>query len=197
MPTRLSQLDIPRESLPTILEHSLKNFNADPEARVRARARPAVGRAAINLVKAVTVNREAMDDLKVGMKDTLEWEVTERLTTARGEFKVFSTPSMCLLAEMVANFAWRLSLGSEGSGRTGAWLRARGRAQGHSKSAVMTYVTVCDAEANRRSGRITARLQAADGHRIGLRLANSIEPGIELRAGITCGRTRLQQRAHR
>ena len=29
-PTRLSQLDFPRESLPTILEHSLKNFNADP-----------------------------------------------------------------------------------------------------------------------------------------------------------------------
>jgi alcohol dehydrogenase class IV len=30
-PTRLSQLDIPRESLETILEHSLKNFNADPK----------------------------------------------------------------------------------------------------------------------------------------------------------------------
>ena len=30
-PTRLSQLDIPRASLPTILEHSLKNFNADPK----------------------------------------------------------------------------------------------------------------------------------------------------------------------
>jgi alcohol dehydrogenase class IV len=30
-PTRLSQLDIPRESLPAILEHSLKNFNADPK----------------------------------------------------------------------------------------------------------------------------------------------------------------------
>jgi predicted thioesterase len=44
-----------------------------------------------------------MDDLKIGMKDTLEWEVTERLTTARGEFKVFSTPSMCLLAEMACH----------------------------------------------------------------------------------------------
>ena len=31
MPTRLSQLDIPRESLQTILERSLKNFNADPK----------------------------------------------------------------------------------------------------------------------------------------------------------------------
>lgn len=43
-----------------------------------------------------------MDTLKVGMKDTLEWDVTERLCTARGEFKVFSTPSMCLLAEMAS-----------------------------------------------------------------------------------------------
>jgi alcohol dehydrogenase class IV len=30
-PTRLSQLNFPRETLPTILEHSLKNFNADPK----------------------------------------------------------------------------------------------------------------------------------------------------------------------
>jgi alcohol dehydrogenase class IV len=30
-PTRLSQLRIPRETLPSILEHSLKNFNADPK----------------------------------------------------------------------------------------------------------------------------------------------------------------------
>jgi predicted thioesterase len=44
-----------------------------------------------------------MDNLKVGMKDTLEWEVTERLTTTRGEFRVFSTPSMCLLAEMASH----------------------------------------------------------------------------------------------
>ena len=44
-----------------------------------------------------------MDDLKVGMKDRLEWEVTERLTTTRGEFKVFSTPSMCLFAEMASH----------------------------------------------------------------------------------------------
>ncbi|MGZ8208902.1 MAG: thioesterase family protein [Burkholderiales bacterium] len=44
-----------------------------------------------------------MDTLKIGMKDALEWEVTERLTTARGEFKVFSTPSMCLFAEMASH----------------------------------------------------------------------------------------------
>jgi alcohol dehydrogenase class IV len=31
MPTRLSQLDIPRDGLETILEHSLKNFNSDPK----------------------------------------------------------------------------------------------------------------------------------------------------------------------
>ena len=44
-----------------------------------------------------------MDTLKIGMKDTLEWEVTERLTTTRGEFKVFSTPSMCQFAETAAS----------------------------------------------------------------------------------------------
>ncbi|MGZ5232661.1 MAG: thioesterase family protein [Burkholderiales bacterium] len=44
-----------------------------------------------------------MDTLTVGMKDRLEWEVTERLTTTRGEFKVFSTPSMCQFAEMASH----------------------------------------------------------------------------------------------
>ena len=44
-----------------------------------------------------------MDDLKVGMKDRLEWEVTERLTTARGEFKVFATPFMVQFAEMASH----------------------------------------------------------------------------------------------
>jgi predicted thioesterase len=44
-----------------------------------------------------------MDTLKVGMKDTLEWDVTEKLTTARGDYRVFSTPSMCLFAEMAAH----------------------------------------------------------------------------------------------
>jgi predicted thioesterase len=37
------------------------------------------------------------------MKDRLEWEVTERLTTTRGEFRVFSTPSMCQFAEMASH----------------------------------------------------------------------------------------------
>ena len=40
-----------------------------------------------------------MDDIKVGLKKTYEYEVTEPYTTARGDRKVFSTPSMCLLAE--------------------------------------------------------------------------------------------------
>jgi hypothetical protein len=31
MPVRISGLDIPRESLPLIIENSLKNFNADPK----------------------------------------------------------------------------------------------------------------------------------------------------------------------
>ena len=44
-----------------------------------------------------------MEGLKVGMKVTEEWKVTEELTTQRGEFKVFSTPSMCRFAEMTAH----------------------------------------------------------------------------------------------
>lgn len=43
-----------------------------------------------------------MDTLQVGMRHTLEWEVTEKLCTTRGEFKVFSTPSMTLLVEMAS-----------------------------------------------------------------------------------------------
>jgi alcohol dehydrogenase class IV len=31
MPTRLSQLGIARDGLPQVLEHSLRNFNADPK----------------------------------------------------------------------------------------------------------------------------------------------------------------------
>lgn len=44
-----------------------------------------------------------MDTLSVGMKHSLEWEVTEKLCTTRGDYKVFSTPSMTLLVEMTAN----------------------------------------------------------------------------------------------
>ncbi len=41
MPVRLSQLGVPRTALATVLEHSLKNFNADPK-REFVRERPAL-----------------------------------------------------------------------------------------------------------------------------------------------------------
>jgi predicted thioesterase len=44
-----------------------------------------------------------MDGLKVGMKHTQEWEVTEARCTTRGEYKVFSTPAMTQLVESTAN----------------------------------------------------------------------------------------------
>jgi len=44
-----------------------------------------------------------MDALKVGMKHTQEWEVTEARCTTRGDYKVFSTPSMTQLVESTAN----------------------------------------------------------------------------------------------
>jgi fluoroacetyl-CoA thioesterase len=44
-----------------------------------------------------------METLKVGMKDSLEWEVTEKLCTTRGDFRVFSTPSMTLFVEMASH----------------------------------------------------------------------------------------------
>jgi len=43
-----------------------------------------------------------MDTLKVGTKHTLEWEVTEKLCTSRGGYKVFSTPSMTLFVEIAS-----------------------------------------------------------------------------------------------
>ena len=44
-----------------------------------------------------------MDTLKVGMKHTQEWVVEEKHTTQRGDYKVFSTPSMTQLVESTAN----------------------------------------------------------------------------------------------
>jgi len=44
-----------------------------------------------------------METLKVGMRQVLEWEVTEKLCTSRGDYKVFSTPSMTQLVESTAN----------------------------------------------------------------------------------------------
>ena len=44
-----------------------------------------------------------METLKIGMKHTQEWTVEERYTTQRGDYRVFSTPSMTQLVESTAN----------------------------------------------------------------------------------------------
>src|SRR5258705_13662386 len=44
-----------------------------------------------------------MDTLKVGMKHTEVWEITEDRTTQRGTYKVFATWSMTRLVEMAAS----------------------------------------------------------------------------------------------
>lgn len=44
-----------------------------------------------------------MDTLKIGMKHVQEWTVEEKYTTQRGDYKVFSTPSMTQLVESTAN----------------------------------------------------------------------------------------------
>jgi fluoroacetyl-CoA thioesterase len=44
-----------------------------------------------------------MDTLKVGMKHAQEWVVEEKYTTQRGDYRVFSTPSMTQLVESTAN----------------------------------------------------------------------------------------------
>jgi predicted thioesterase len=46
---------------------------------------------------------EDMDALKAGMKHAQEWEVTDARCTSRGDYKVFSTPSMTQLVESTAN----------------------------------------------------------------------------------------------
>ena len=44
-----------------------------------------------------------MESLKAGMKHTQEWVVEEKHTTQRGDYRVFSTPSMTQLVESTAN----------------------------------------------------------------------------------------------
>jgi predicted thioesterase len=44
-----------------------------------------------------------MDSLKPGMKHAQEWVVEEKHTTQRGDYRVFSTPSMTQLVESTAN----------------------------------------------------------------------------------------------
>ncbi len=44
-----------------------------------------------------------MDTLKIGMKHTEVWDITEERTTQRGPYKVFATWSMTRLVEMTAS----------------------------------------------------------------------------------------------
>ena len=44
-----------------------------------------------------------MDTLKVGMTHVQQWTVEEKHTTQRGDYRVFSTPSMTQLVESTAN----------------------------------------------------------------------------------------------
>lgn len=44
-----------------------------------------------------------METLQVGMKHVVEREVTESMTTQRGEYKVFSTPAMVQFCESAAS----------------------------------------------------------------------------------------------
>jgi predicted thioesterase len=44
-----------------------------------------------------------METLKTGMKHVQEWVVEEKYTTKRGDYRVFSTPSMTQLVESTAN----------------------------------------------------------------------------------------------
>lgn len=44
-----------------------------------------------------------MESLQVGMKHTQEWVVEEKHTTKRGDYRIFSTPSMTQLVESTAN----------------------------------------------------------------------------------------------
>jgi fluoroacetyl-CoA thioesterase len=45
----------------------------------------------------------AMDTLKIGARHTQQWVVEEKHTTQRGDYRVFSTPSMTQLVESTAN----------------------------------------------------------------------------------------------
>ena len=65
-----------------------------------------------------------MDTLKVGMKFTQEWEVTEARTTQRGDYKIFSTPSMTGLVENTASELIRPHL-KPGQGQVGMFVTVR------------------------------------------------------------------------
>lgn len=65
-----------------------------------------------------------MDALKVGMKGEQVWDVTEDLCTMRGEYRVFSTPSMTRFVEMTAHHLVQPHL-RPGQGQVGVQVNIR------------------------------------------------------------------------
>jgi predicted thioesterase len=65
-----------------------------------------------------------MDTLKVGMKHIQEWVVEEKHTTKRGDYRIFSTPSMTQLVESTANQLAAPHL-KEGQGQVGVMVTIR------------------------------------------------------------------------
>ena len=65
-----------------------------------------------------------MDTLKVGMKHTEPWEITEDRTTQRGPYKVFATWAMTRLVEQAASNLVRPHLKPE-QGQVGVALTVR------------------------------------------------------------------------
>jgi len=65
-----------------------------------------------------------MDTLKVGMKWEQVWEVTRELCTARGDYLVFSTPSMTQFVEMTSQELTKPHL-KPGQGQVGTLVNIR------------------------------------------------------------------------
>ena len=65
-----------------------------------------------------------MDTLKVGLKHTEEWVITEDRTTQRGKYKVFATWSLTRLVESVASGLIAPHL-KEGQGQVGVGITVR------------------------------------------------------------------------
>ena len=65
-----------------------------------------------------------MGTLKVGLKHTEEWVITEDRTTQRGKYKVFATWSMTRLVESVASGLIAPHL-KEGQGQVGVGITVR------------------------------------------------------------------------
>jgi len=65
-----------------------------------------------------------MDTLKVGMKCEQVWEVTRERCTARGDYVVFSTPSMTQFVEMTSQELMRPHL-KPGQGQVGTAVNIR------------------------------------------------------------------------